>query len=146
MKITSTAFTNNQKIPSKYTCDGENITPPLQFADVPERTKSLALIVDDPDAPAKTWVHWVVFNINPKIKEIPEGGTPEGAQLGMTDSGQKEYHGPCPPSGIHRYFFKLYALDTTLDLPEGANKNETESKMTGHVIDSAQLVGIYKRS
>ena len=104
MKITSSAFQNNAKIPSKYTCDGENVNPPLQFLDVPNDAKSLVLIVDDPDAPSKTWVHWVVYNIGTKTSEVKGNSVPEGGIEGMTDFGKPGYGGPCPPSGVHRYF------------------------------------------
>lgn len=145
MKITSSAFQNNAKIPSKYTCDGENVNPPLQFLDVPNDAKSLVLIVDDPDAPSKTWVHWVVYNIGTKTSEVKGNSVPEGGIEGMTDFGKPGYGGPCPPSGVHRYFFKLYALDTTLDLPQNATKQMVEEKMKGHILDKAELIGLYSR-
>jgi|SRR3989344_617840 len=145
MKITSLVFPNNAKIPSKYTCDGENINLPLNFIDVPNQARSLVLIVDDPDAPAKTWVHWVIYNIDPKVKEIKENSVPSGAVLGTTDFGKLGWGGPCPPSGNHRYFFKLYALNRLLDVPEGLNKHQLLEKMTDHVIEQAQLVGVYSR-
>lgn len=145
MKILSSAFLNNQQIPSKYTCDGENISPPLLFSEIPEDTKSIVLIVDDPDAPSKIWVHWVVFNIDPTTVEIAENSVPKGAVLGMTDFGRPGYGGPCPPSGSHRYFFKLYALDLTLNLPQNSDKKAIEKAMQGHILDSAELVGLYER-
>ncbi len=145
MKITSLAFDHNAKIPSKYTCDGDNINPPLEFVDVPENAKSLVLIVDDPDASGKTWVHWVVYSINPEVTEVEEDSLPEGGTEGMTDFGKPGYGGPCPPSGTHRYFFKLYALHTTLDLPKNATKAMVEEKMEGHIIDKAELIGLYNR-
>lgn len=145
MKITSVAFQNNTKIPSKYTCDGENINPPLEFVDVPNNTKSLVLIVDDPDAPSKTWVHWVVYNINPDVTEVEENSIPEGGIEGMTDFGKPGYGGPCPPSGTHRYFFKLYALDATFDIPQNATKQMVEEKMEGHILDKAEFIGFYSR-
>lgn len=145
MKIISTVFDQNQKIPTKYTCDGENISPPLQFLDLPENIKSLALIVDDPDAAAKTWIHWVVYNINPDVKDVEEDGIPEGGTEGMTDFGRAGYGGPCPSSGSHRYFFKLYALDTVLDLPQSATKQMVEEKMQGHTLDKVELIGLYGR-
>src|SRR3989304_9638033 len=116
MKIQSPSFENNQSIPSKFTCDGENINPPLEFLDIPENTKSLVLIMDDPDAPMGLWVHWTVWNIDPATSGIPENQKFEGAMEGMTSSGKTGYGGPCPPDKEHRYFFKLYALDTTLSL------------------------------
>ena len=146
MKITSSAFEHNAKIPSKYTCDGENVNPPLQFLEVPENAKSLVLIVDDPDAPSKAWVHWVVYNINPQTTEVKENSVPDGGIEGMTDFGRPGYGGPCPPSGTHRYFFKLYALHSVLDLPQNATKQMVEQKMQGHIIDKTELVGLYSRS
>ena len=145
MKITSSVFTHNSKILSKYTCDGENVNPPLQFLDVPKNAKSLVLIVDDPDAPSKTWVHWVVYNIDPKTTKVDENSIPQDSIEGMTDFGKPGYGGPCPPSGVHRYFFKLYALDTILDLPQNATKQMVEQKMQGHIIDQTELIGLYSR-
>jgi len=145
MKIESPAFGSNQYIPSKYTCEGDNVNPPLRFIGVPESAKSLVLIVDDPDAPMGTWVHWTVWNISPKVQEIPEDSTPEGAVEGVTDFGKPGYGGPCPPSGTHRYFFKLFALDTTLSLDSSARASEVEKAMEGHIIEKAELVGLYER-
>ncbi|OGI70681.1 hypothetical protein A3A09_01815 [Candidatus Nomurabacteria bacterium RIFCSPLOWO2_01_FULL_42_20] len=144
MKIESTAFQNNQSIPSLYTCDGANINPPLTFSDIPAGAKSLALIMDDPDAPMGTWDHWIIFNIPPETKEIKEGLVPEGV-LGVTSFRKTGYGGPCPPDREHRYFFKLYALDTILNLPEGSSKKEVEVAMSGHIIAQAELVGKYNR-
>ncbi len=146
LKLSSTAFQNNGFIPSKYTCDGRDINPPLVIENVPPGTKSLALIVDDPDAPGGTWVHWVSWNIAPDIKEIKENDTPKGSAAGLNDFNRQAYGGPCPPSGTHRYFFKLYALDTALDLPSGTRKADIEKTMKGHVISQAQIIGLYKRS
>ncbi len=146
MKIVSSAFNHNLKIPSKYTCDGENVNPPLEFSDIPNGAKSLVLIFDDPDAPSKTWVHWVVYNINPQTSEIKGNSVPERGIEGMTDFGKPGYGGPCPPSGTHRYFFKLYALHTALDLPQTATKQMVEDKMQGHIIDKAELIGLYSRN
>lgn len=145
MTITSTAFKNNSKIPSKYTCDDENINPPLELSGIPRQTKSLVLIMDDPDAPSKTWVHWVVYNIDPFTTRIKENSVPQGALAGTTDFRKSDYGGPCPPSGIHRYFFKLYALDTILDAPNGLTKQQVLEKVRDHVIEEAELVGLYKR-
>jgi len=145
MIIRSPSFQNNGLIPLKYTCDGEDINPPLEIGGVPESAKSLALIVDDPDAPMGTWVHWVVWNISPETKQIEEGMVPEGVMEGMTDFGRAGYGGPCPPSGTHRYFFKLYALDTELNLDNSATKEDVEEAMKGHILDSAVLIGLYKR-
>ncbi len=146
LKLSSTAFQNNGFIPSKYTCDGRDINPPLVIENVQPGTKSLALIVDDPDAPMGTWVHWVSWNISPDIKEIKENDTPRGAVAGLNDFKKKSYGGPCPPSGTHRYFFKLYALDTALDLPSGAKKADVEKAIKGHVISQAQIIWLYKRN
>ena len=143
MKITSPAFKHNEMIPPKYTCDGDDINPPLNIDDLPKEAKQLALIVDDPDAPAKTWVHWVVYNMPVNI-HIDEDSIP-GAQ-GKNDFGRTNYGGPCPPSGQHRYYFKLYALDTRLKLDEGITKEQLEAAMAGHVVEEAELIGVYKRS
>ena len=146
LKLSSTAFQNNGFIPSKYTCDGRDINPPLVIENVPPGTKSLALIVDDPDAPMGTWVHWVSWNIAHDVKEIKENDSPRGATTGLNDFKRQSYGGPCPPSGTHRYFFKLYALDTALALPSGAKKADVEKAIKGHVISQAQIIGLYKRS
>ena len=145
MKIESTAFKNNKLIPPKYTCDGENISPLLLISDVPENAKSLVLIVDDPDAPRGTWVHWTVWNIDPKIENISENSCPSGGVEGMTDSGSTGYSGPCPPSGTHRYFFKLFALDTTLNPDSSAKAQDIEREIENNILARAQLVGLYKR-
>lgn len=146
MKITSSSFAHNQNIPPKYTCDGENINPPLQFSDIPADAKSLVLISDDPDAPMGTWVHWILWNIDPKTTEISEKSVPAGAIEGTTSFGETGYGGPCPPSGVHRYFFKLYALDTKLDLPISAKKEDLEKAMQQHILASAEMIGLYTRS
>ena len=152
MKLTSPAFAEGAKIPSKYTCDGANTNPPLAFSDVPVKTKSLALIMDDPDIPdfakekfkVRVWDHWVVFNILPSTKEVAEGKNPSGV-LGRNTGGKNAYGGPCPPDKEHRYFFKLYALDTELDLPEGSTKADVEKAMKGHILAEAKLMGRYER-
>ena len=149
MQLTSNAFENEGKIPSKYTCDSDNISPQLTISDVPEAAKSLVLIMDDPDVPKHIredgmWDHWVVFNIPPDVREIPEGQEPAGTP-GIGTNGDTGYFGPCPPDREHRYFFKLYALDTTLDLPEKSNKLSVEKAMTENVIDKAYLMGRYER-
>ena len=144
MKLTSPAFANNGAIPSEYTCDGNDLSPELSISDVPSNSKSLVLISDDPDAPVGTWDHWVVFNMNPSTKEIPKGTEPKGA-AGKNSWGRTGYGGPCPPSGTHRYFFKLYALDTMLHLPQGATKKDIEKAMHGHIITQAELMGTYKK-
>lgn len=145
MKLTSPVFQNDQFIPSKYSCDGENINPPLEILEVPNAAKSLALIVDDPDAPGGTWVHWVVFNINQSVALIQENSVPEERIQGLTSFSQHSYGGPCPPSGIHHYHFKLYALDTMLSLNSSANKEEIKKAMQNHILDWVDLVGLYKR-
>ncbi|MDA2922125.1 YbhB/YbcL family Raf kinase inhibitor-like protein [Patescibacteria group bacterium AH-259-L07] len=149
MNISSSAFEHNSLMPAKYTCDGDDINPDLIFSDIPEEAKSLALIMDDPDVPKSIradgmWDHWVVFNIPSSTNQILEGQEPAGVH-GIGTSGDKEYHGPCPPDREHRYFFKLYALDTQIDLNEGATKIEVEEAMQGHIIDQAELIGLYQR-
>ena len=145
MEIVSPVFANNEEIPAKYTCDGEGINPPLKFEKIPKGTQSLALIVDDPDAPMGTWVHWTVWNISSQIREIGEGNVPEGAIEGVTSFGKPGYGGPCPPSGTHRYFFKLYALDSKLSLDQTANKNDLEKAIDRHILAKAELIGLYSR-
>lgn len=150
IKVTSTAFEEGGMIPSKYTCDGEDVSPPLSWSSVPEETKSIALISDDPDAPMGTWVHWVAFNLPPEMTElgesIPHGEALEvGGKQGKTDFGKVGYGGPCPPSGTHRYYFKIYALDTMIDLKAGITKAELLDAMEGHILAQGQLMGKYKR-
>ncbi len=150
IKIQSTAFEEGGMIPPKYTCDGENISPPLSWNSVPEDTKCIALISDDPDAPMGTWVHWVVFNLSPDIKGLPEGVPhgeilESGAKQGKTDFGKTGYGGPCPPSGTHRYYFKIYALDTEINLEAGITKAQLLKAMEGHILAQGQLMGKYKR-
>ena len=143
MKLTSPEFENNKFIPKKFTCEGSDINPALSIDGIPDKAASLALIVDDPDAPMGTWVHWVVFDI-PLTAKIEEKSIP-GTQ-GSNDFGRGDYGGPCPPSGTHRYFFKLYALDSKLGLKAGITKHELEKAMQGHILGQAQLIGLYKRS
>jgi len=145
MQLTSPAFDQQEAIPARYTCDGEDVSPPLVIGDVPEGTQSLVLIMDDPDAPAGIWDHWIVFNIASETREIAEGQEPEGVH-GAGTSGNTDYHGPCPPDGEHRYFFKLFALDVKLDLPEGSSKAALERAMIGHVLEQVELMRRYKRS
>ena len=145
LTISSPAFRHNEHIPSKFTCDDADVSPQLLIGNVPAGTKSFALIVDDPDAPRGTWVHWVVWNISPDTKEIREGSVPAGAHQGMNDFRKLDYGGPCPPSGTHHYFFKLYALDTTLGLAAKATKATLEQAMQGHILAQAELIGLYKR-
>ena len=153
MKITSTAFANNGEIPTRCTCEGADTAPALAWGDLPAGAKSLALIVDDPDAPdpaapKMTWVHWVLYDIPPAAKGLAEGGAPlpEGARDGLNDWKRTGYGGPCPPVGRHRYFFKLYALDTTLSFAHPPTKHQLEQAMKGHVLGSAELVGTYRRA
>ena len=145
MKFSSSAFKDNSNIPFKYSCDGDDINPPLQISDVPKGAASLALIVDDPDAPAGDWVHWLVWNIAPDTTEIVENSVPNGAVQGLTDFGKNQWGGPCPPSGRHHYQFKLYALDTNLGLDSSAKKKDLQGVMQGHILDQAILVGLYQR-
>jgi len=149
INITSSAFEEGGLIPPKYTCDGDDISPPLQWDAGPEATKSIALISDDPDAPMGTWVHWVLFNLPPDTTHLhenipPEEILPNGARQGISDFGRIGYGGPCPPSGTHRYFFKIYTLDTELDLVAGAAKSDLINAMEGHILAEGQLMGKYK--
>ncbi len=150
MKITSSAFTEGAMIPRRYTCDAENVSPPLQWADAPAGVKTFALIADDPDAPAGTWIHWVAFNLPANSAGLPEGVKPqanvEGGGTQGTNSFRKiGYGGPCPPSGTHRYYFRLYALDSALSLKSDAGAREVQAAMKGHVLAEADLMGRYKR-
>lgn len=144
MKITSPAFAGYQTIPVQYTCDGANISPPLEFAGVPADARSLALIVDDPDAPMGTWTHWVVFNIPPTVQGTRSGIAPPGVE-GTTSFGKTQYGGPCPPSGTHHYYFKLYALDAVINLPASADAKALVGAMHGHEVATAQLIGLYSK-
>ena len=143
MKISSPSFGNNELIPAKFTCQGDDVNPTLVFEDVPSEAKSMALIVDDPDAPMGIWVHWVVYDM-PVMAQVEENSIP--GKQGNNDFGRKDYGGPCPPSGTHRYFFKLYALDATLDLKEGISKKELEKAMEGHILEESELIGLYKKN
>ena len=142
MKVTSPEFKNNGFIPKKFTCQGEDINPGLVIDNIPDETRSIALIVDDPDAPVGTWVHWVVYDI-PVVSRIDEDSIP--GKQGMNDFRTKDYGGPCPPSGTHRYFFKVYALDAELNLEEGITKSDLEEAMQTHILDKAELIGLYKK-
>lgn len=158
MRIISTAFDHNGSIPSMYTCDGENISPPLELHDVPMGTKSLVLLVDDPDIPdvfkqqrgIDDFDHWALVNIPPDTKEIPEGVAPAGALVGVNSAGSSSYTGPCPPTEYepteHRYIFKLYALDSELDVPPGVAQDEIKEEMTGRITEQAELIGLYDRA
>ena len=143
MHITSSAFEHNERIPAKYTCNGQNINPSLRIEDIPPGTQSMAIIVDDPDAPGKTFLHWLIWDIEP-TNEIAENTAP-GTQ-GRTDFGKPAYGGPCPPSGTHRYFFRVYALGTSLGLPEGSSRADLEQAMKGHVLAEAEIIGLYAQS
>ena len=154
-KIMSPAFADNASIPAKYTCEGDDTSPPLTWSGVPEGTKSLALIVDDPDAPdpkapRMTWVHWVLYNLPPDATGLFEGiaadALPAGTKSGLNDWKRTGYGGPCPPIGRHRYFFKLYALDAALPVLSEAAKAKVEAAMRGHVLSQAQLIGTYQKA
>lgn len=142
LTISSPGFRNDNKIPPKYTCNGEDVNPQLDIEGIPEETKSLVLIVDDPDCPIGDWVHWIVWNIKPTNK-IKENSIP-GVE-GMNDFNKHSYGGPCPPSGIHRYFFKVYALDTELSLSAHTRKKDLQNAITGHILAKGELVGLYGR-
>jgi len=144
MKITSSAFQEGANIPSKFTCDGADTSPPLQIADIPSQAKSLALIVDDPDAPGGLFTHWMVWNIPPQTGAVGEGSAPKGVH-GTNDFGKSGYGGPCPPSGTHRYYFKIFALDRELDLPFGAKRGQVDGALKGHIIAQGELMGRYSR-
>lgn len=145
MKIESFAFKNQEEMPSRFTCDGENINPELFFKGVPKETKSLALIMDDPDAPMGVWGHWVLWNISPKTTKIDQNSIPAGAVVGENSANKNEYEGPCPPNGLHHYFFKLYALDTVFFLDSKTKAQNLVDAMEGHIIAEAKLVGKYER-
>lgn len=150
IKLNSTAFDEGGMIPSQYTCDGQNVSPPLAWSGLPEGTKTLALICDDPDAPRGTWVHWVVYQIPASERGLPENlpareTLDSGARQGTNDFKKPGYGGPCPPSGTHRYFFKLYALDASLDLASGATKDQLLKAMDTHILAQGQLLARYKR-
>ena len=144
MKITSSAFQQGGNIPSKFSCDGANTSPPLQISDVPSGAKSLVLVVDDPDAPSGLFTHWAIWNISPQTSTIAEGSTPKGVQ-GTNDFGRSGYGGPCPPSGTHRYYFKIFALDRELDLSSSAKRSQLDAAMKGRVIAQGELMGRYAR-
>ena len=150
MELTSSSFKNGEFIPRKYTCDGNDVSPPLNWDKVPDGTKSFSLICDDPDCPSITWVHWVCYNIPADLRSLPEGipgdrQLENGSMQGMTDFRRPGYGGPCPPGGVHRYFFKLYALDNLLTLRPGATKSDVTKAMQGHILDKCELMGKYRR-
>jgi Raf kinase inhibitor-like YbhB/YbcL family protein len=143
LKIVSSVFDENNFIPVKYSCEGDDINPPLTIENIPEEAKSLAIIVDDPDARTATWVHWIIWNI-PVTHHLKENQVP-GVQ-GINDFGRQRYNGPCPPGGTHHYYFKVYALDSVLDIPEGSNKLQLEKAMSDHIIAFGEIIGLYIRS
>lgn len=146
LSLSSSAFLSNASIPGQYTCEGSDISPPLRWQDTSPETKSYVLLVDDPDAPAGVWDHWVLFNIPKNIRQLQEGADiPLGAVSGLNSWGQVGYRGPCPPSGRHRYFFRLYALDQVLTLDETASKKDVLHAMKGHVVAQAELIGVYQK-
>ncbi len=150
MELKSPAFQAGNMIPSKYTCDGQDVSPPLSWSDPPAGTTTFALISDDPDAPRGTWVHWVIWNIPASARTLEENlsktaSLANGATQGTTDFHRVGYGGPCPPSGVHRYYFKLYALDTALNLPSSTTKKGLEQAMQGHILGQAELMGTYRR-
>lgn len=148
--LTSNNFSEGNNIPDKFTCEGDNISPHLTWSDPPEETRSLAIICDDPDAPAGTWVHWIIFNLDPKLRELKEGVDSSailgGCENGRNDFGSNKYGGPCPPPGkTHRYFFRLYALDKKFDLKSGCSRKDLEKVMENHILRSTKLMGTFKR-
>jgi len=152
LQLTSDAFANGQSIPAKYSCIGKNISPALAWTEPPADTQSFALIVDDPDALGKTWVQWVLFNIAANLRSLQEGlpitgknVDPNAIYVGNNSSGSAAYQGPCPPSGTHRYYFKLYALDVTISLLPGATKEQLLKEMDGHILAQAELMGIFSK-
>jgi len=150
IKLTSAAFKEGESIPHQYTCDGVNVSPPLEWGGVPKSAKTVAMIADDPDAPSGTWVHWIVYNLPAEnigmVENLPAGeNLKAGGLQGKNDFGNIGYGGPCPPSGTHRYFFKIYALDGELPLKAGATKPEVEKAMEGHIVAQGQLMGTYRR-
>jgi Raf kinase inhibitor-like YbhB/YbcL family protein len=150
LEITSSAFDEGELIPEKYTCDGEDVSPHLSWTQLPKEAESVVLICDDPDAPMGTWVHWVLFGLSPDILELPEGISPEkevlgGAKHGLNDFHRYGYGGPCPPGGTHRYFFKLYAVDTHIDLNAVSTKSEVLDAIKGHILTEGKLMGRYSR-
>lgn len=150
LQITSPAFRDGEFIPKKFTCDDRDVSPPLAWTAAPAGTQSFAFTCDDPDAPVGTWVHWVLFNLSATTRELPENIAPEptlafGERHGKNSWGRLGYGGPCPPSGTHRYYFKLYALDTVLPLQPGATQAEVAKAIPGHILAQGQLMGRYKR-
>lgn len=150
IKVTSTAFNGGKPIPKKYACDDVNISPQLEFKGVPESTESLAVICEDPDAPSGIWTHWVIFNLPKDCRSLPEWVMErevleDGSKQGLNDFGTVGYRGPCPPGGTHRYYFRVYALGTDLDLPPKISRQQLLNAMKGHILDEGQLMGVYTR-
>ncbi len=145
MTISSTSFSNQGKIPKKYTCDDANVNPPLTFNAIPPSSRSLLVIAEDRDSNPKDFTHWTIFDLNPSINGLNENSVPDQATEGVNSFGNIGYDGPCPPNGTHRYVFKLFALDSVLGLERGAKKEEILSKIQGHILDEAELVGTYKK-
>lgn len=146
MRVSSPVFKKGESIPSKYTCEGENTNPQIDISGVPPSAKSLALIMDDPDAPKRTFTHWLVWNVSPEASELAENGVPSGAVQGNNSANKLGYTGPCPPSGTHRYFFKIYALDAMLDLKSGIGRNELETEIQKHLIEkNEEFFGVYEK-
>jgi Raf kinase inhibitor-like YbhB/YbcL family protein len=143
ISITSSSFQAGGDIPAKFTCDGTNVSPALQIGGVPNEAKSLVLIVDDPDAPRGLFTHWIIWNIDPKTTRVAENSAPAAGVQGTNDFGKRNYGGPCPPSGTHRYFFKIFALDTKLELKPNARRAELDAAMRGHVLAQGELMGRY---
>jgi len=145
LTVSSPAFIHGGAIPARYTCDGADTSPPLVFGKIPPTARMLALIMDDPDAPAGTWVHWIVWNIPAVTREIAEDGLPPDARQGMNDWKRFSYGGPCPPSGTHHYYFRVYSLDTSLQLTSETSKTGLERAMEGHIVARGELMGTYRR-
>jgi Raf kinase inhibitor-like YbhB/YbcL family protein len=145
MMMTSPAFVHTKAIPSKFSCDGDNLNPPLAIDGVPKEAKSLVLVMDDPDAPAGVWVHWLLWNIDPATTQIPEGSVPPGAEQGVNSWERGSYGGPCPPSGTHRYFFRLFALKERLNLPTSSTRKDLDRAMQGKILARCELFGLYSR-
>ncbi|MDP4038934.1 MAG: YbhB/YbcL family Raf kinase inhibitor-like protein [bacterium] len=145
MKITSNAFADNNSIPKKYTCDGENISPALSIGNIPDNTKTMVLVMDDPDSPSGNFLHWMVWNINPNTNEITENTVPASGIVGFNDFGELKYGGPCPKSDEHHYHFKIYAINTNLNLSGNIKREDLEKAINGHILDKAILIGTYKR-
>jgi Raf kinase inhibitor-like YbhB/YbcL family protein len=145
MKLASPDFSEGSSIPERFTCDGEEISPTLKIDEVPQAAKSLLLIVDDPDAPRGTFTHWLIWNLNPDLAEIMADTPPPGAVQGVNDFGTRQYGGPCPPSGVHRYYFRLYALDVTLELAPKSKRKAVDDVIKGHIVAEATLMGRYAR-